>query len=49
MAKIFSTRGSEYMRIDSNGNMGIGSQLCRDNKYKNGNRTFYLRDFSYHK
>ena len=22
---------------------------CRDNKYKNGNRTFYLRDCSYHK
>jgi hypothetical protein len=24
-------------------------QLCRDNKYKTGNRTFYLRDCSYHK
>ena len=22
---------------------------CRDNKYKTGNRTFYLRDCSYHK
>ena len=27
----------------------IVDHLCRDNKYKNGNRTFYLRDCRYHK
>ena len=27
----------------------INITLCRDNKYKNGNRTVYNRDCSYHK
>ena len=27
----------------------INTQLCRDNKYKNGHKTVYQRDCSYHK
>jgi len=41
---IFNIGKQERFRID------IGaSQLCRDKKYKNGNRTVYNRDCRYHK